>query len=55
MLPLNPELADRVLRAAVRRTGSTYATNDAHAKLDAFAAKSREVITTNLERAFKAM
>jgi CobQ-like glutamine amidotransferase family enzyme len=55
VLPLNPELADRILRAAVSRTGGVYATNDSHAKLDEFARRSREVITTNLERAFKAM
>lgn len=55
MLPLNPELADRVLRAAVGRSGGVYETNDTHAKLDEFARRSREVITTNLERAFKAM
>ena len=55
VLPLNPELSDRILRAAVARTGAVYATNDSHAKLDEFARRSREVITTNLERAFKAM
>lgn len=55
VLPLNPELTDRILRAAVARSGGTYSTNDTHARLDEFAEKSRGVITTNLERAFKAM
>jgi hypothetical protein len=55
VLPLNPELTDRVLRAAVARTGGSYSTNESHAKLDHFAAKSREVVHANLERAFKAM
>lgn len=55
VLPLNPELADRVLRAAVSRTGGTYTTTEAHAKLDEYALKSREVIVANLERSFKAM
>jgi CobQ-like glutamine amidotransferase family enzyme len=55
VLPLNPELADRLLRVALRRVGGTYAINDAHARLDEYARKSREVIVTNLERAFKAM
>ncbi|GAA4667382.1 type 1 glutamine amidotransferase [Frondihabitans cladoniiphilus] len=55
LLPLNPELTDRILSAALGRRGESYATNDAHARLDLFARKSREVITSNLERSFKAM
>lgn len=54
-LPLNPTLTDRILTAAVARTGGTYATNDTHAKLDEFARQSRLVIEKNLEHVFKAM
>ncbi|ROQ41123.1 hypothetical protein EDF46_0494 [Frondihabitans sp. PhB188] len=54
-LPLNPALTDRVLTAAVARTGGAYAVADAHATLDEYATKSREVISANLEHVFKAM
>lgn len=54
-LPLNPGLADRILTSAIARIGGEYATNDAHAKLDEYARKSREVIAANLEHVFKAM
>ncbi|RKR74025.1 type 1 glutamine amidotransferase [Frondihabitans australicus] len=54
-LPLNPELTDRVLTAALARTGGTYETNALHAKLDEFARQSRLVIEKNLEHVFKAM
>ncbi len=55
VLPLNPALTDRVLTAALARRGADYVTGEGHVKLDEFARRSREVITTNLERAFKAM
>ena len=55
VLPLNPELTDRILTAALARRGETYATNDTHLKLDEFARESRGVITANIAHAFKAM
>lgn len=55
VLPLNPALTDQILSLALARRGETYATTAAHAKLDEFARKSREVITSNLERTFKSM
>ncbi|MBF4576449.1 type 1 glutamine amidotransferase [Frondihabitans sp. VKM Ac-2883] len=55
VLPLNPELTDRVLASAVSRIGGVYAAGPAHATLDEYARQSRLVIEKNLERAFKAM
>lgn len=55
VLPLNPELTDRVLVAALARTGRHYATTAAHARLDDYARRAREVISDNLEHAFKSM
>lgn len=55
LLPLNPALSDRVLRAALTRRSISYHRGEAHAKLDEYAAQSQRVIRENLERAFKAM
>ncbi|MCU1528101.1 MAG: Cobyrinate a,c-diamide synthase [Frondihabitans sp.] len=55
VLPLNPALTDRILTIALARRGAVYVTTLAHARLDEFALKSREVITTNLVRNFKSM
>lgn len=55
LLPLNPALTDRVLRAALSRRGISYGTTDAHEKLDRYAAAAQRVIADNLERSFKAM
>jgi CobQ-like glutamine amidotransferase family enzyme len=55
VLPLNPALSDRVLRAALTRRSISYHPGHAHAKLDEYAAQSQRVIRENLERAFKAM
>lgn len=55
LLPLNPALADRVLRAALTRRSISYHPSEAHAKLDEYAAASQKVISDNLERSFKAM
>lgn len=55
VLPLNPELTDRVLGQALARHDVEYTTNESHGRLNEYAAKSREVIVSNLERSFKAM
>ena len=55
VLPLNPVLADRVLRAALSRRMISYARGEGHVKLDEYAAASQKVISDNLERSFKAM
>jgi CobQ-like glutamine amidotransferase family enzyme len=55
LLPLNPALSDRVLRAALTRRSISYHAGEAHAKLDEYAAQSQRVIRENLERSFKAM
>ena len=55
LLPLNPALSDRVLRAALTRRSISYHPGAAHAKLDEYAEQSQRVIRENLERAFKAM
>jgi len=55
LLPLNPALSDRVLRAALTRRSISYHAGEAHAKLDEYAEQSQRVIRENLERSFKAM
>ena len=55
LLPLNPALSDRLLRAALTRRSISYHPSAAHAKLDEYAAASQRVIRDNLERSFKAM
>jgi len=55
LLPLNPALSDRVLRAALTRRSISYHAGEAHAKLDEYAEQSQRVIRANLERSFKAM
>ena len=52
VLPLNPALADALIRSALERRDEAYATSTRHAELDRLAAKSREVIVANVKSVF---
>lgn len=52
VLPLNPALTDSVIHAVARRKGFDYTVVAAHAQLDHFAAKAREVIVDNVKHVF---
>ncbi|MGP3536637.1 type 1 glutamine amidotransferase [Microbacterium sp. RD1] len=43
-LPLNPQLADAMLREAFERSGASYVPGDGHAQIDAHAAQARAAI-----------
>jgi CobQ-like glutamine amidotransferase family enzyme len=55
VLPLNPELTDRVLTAALAGTSGDYRRGSDHDRLDEYARRSRQVIEENLQHAFKSM
>ena len=52
VLPLNPALTDSLIRAVAARKGFEYITGDAHAELDRFAARARDVIVDNVKHVF---
>jgi CobQ-like glutamine amidotransferase family enzyme len=52
ILPLNPALTDSVIQAVAGRKGFDYTVSEAHAQLDYFAAKAREVIVDNVKHVF---
>ncbi|MEO6826105.1 MAG: glutamine amidotransferase [Microbacteriaceae bacterium] len=52
VLPLNPALADALIRMASVRRGLEYLPGAAHAELDRLARKSRETILANLHQVF---
>lgn len=54
-LPLNPQLADALLRAAAGRRGAQYRTGDRHAEIDRLAAGAREAILARAGKVFNSM
>ena len=54
-LPLNPQLADALLRAAAERRGAEYLTGDRHTEIDRLAAGAREAILSRAGKVFNSM
>jgi hypothetical protein len=52
ILPLNPALTDAIIRSVVDRLGIDYVVGAAHADLDHYALKAREVIVDHADHVF---
>jgi len=52
VLPLNPALTDAIIRSVVGRLGVDYVVGAAHARLDHYALKAREVIVDHADHVF---